>query len=375
MKKIKASFSIPIQFPVIFVDNIFKTEQDVFSSFITQTEQPVLVLPIIEQGVVDHHPTIIADIMELLIAYQLVPVSSLVLQGGEEGKNKPEQINIIVDKCIEQTIDRHSYILAIGGGAFIDMVGYAASITHRGVRLIRMPTTVLAQNDAGIGVKNAINYKRRKNFLGTFTPPQAVINDFHFLDTLTTQDKRAGIAEAIKVALIKNQSFFGFLYASKDKLKIFAPVVMKKMIMDCAQEHLLHICKNGDPYEMGSARPLDFGHWSAHAFEEISGFELRHGEAVAIGILLDCYYSHAKGWLNEKEFSQVNDLISELGFPICIETLAQLNIEESLDNFRTHIGGQLCITMLKGIGKAFEVNEIDLNLMHECVNALIVANT
>ena len=111
----------------------------------------------------------------------------------------------------EYGIDRHAYVLAVGGGALLDMVGYAAATAHRGVRLVRVPTTVLSQNDSGIGVKNSVNAFGKKNFLGTFAPPFAVFNDFTFLTTLSDRDWRAGISEAIKVALLKDATFFAFL--------------------------------------------------------------------------------------------------------------------------------------------------------------------
>ncbi len=370
MKTLTASFSVPFQFPVFFIDDIF-AQAEIFNTILGERASSPFILPIVEQAVVDKFPSLLADLQKLLQQLGLENLASLVLLGGEQGKNTPEIIPNIIDKCIEHNIDRHSYILAIGGGAFIDMVGYAAAITHRGIRLIRMPTTVLGQNDAGIGVKNAINYQGRKNFLGTFSVPSAVINDYHFISGLTDRDKRAGIAEAIKVALIKDEVFFSDLFVNRLSLSLFEADTMKDMIARCANLHLQHICQNGDPFERGSARPLDFGHWSAHALEEASEFELRHGEAVAIGILLDSRYSYYQGWLTELDYTQIELLITTLGFEINHIALTKLDVSESLENFRTHLGGELCITMLTGIGKCHEVNQIDFHLMKRCVNYLI----
>jgi 3-dehydroquinate synthase len=374
MNIINAAFSVPYQFSVIFTDTLL-SEQAELQHFFSAIKQDALILPIIEQEILNHHPTINDDLQQLLKKSHLTAVPSLVLTGGELGKNTPSLITEIIDQCIKNQIDRHSYIIAIGGGAFIDMVGYAATITHRGIRLIRMPTTVLGQNDAGVGVKNAINYQGRKNFLGTFSPPYAVINNYNFIESLPVKDKRAGIAEAIKVSLIKDAAFFDFLSTNKQVLKEFESSVMKKMIKDCASLHLNHICHNGDPFELGSARPLDFGHWSAHALEELSNFTLRHGEAVAIGILIDAKYSFYQQWISVDEFTLIEELIATLGFPICNTSLSLLNIEESLDNFRVHLGGELCITMLKNIGQCHEVNTIDTRLMARCVNELIADNS
>jgi len=154
--------------------------------------------------------------------------------------------------------------------AVIDAVGYAAATAHRGIRLIRMPTTVLGQNDAGVGVKNAINWLGRKNFVGTFVPPHAVVNDFEFIESLPNRDKTAGIAEAIKVSLISDKTFFYYLNANRKNLRELRQDVVEKMIVKCAELHLRHIRSSGDPFERGSARPLDFGHWTAHKLEELT---------------------------------------------------------------------------------------------------------
>jgi 3-dehydroquinate synthase len=183
-----------------------------------------------------------------------------------------------------EQIDRHSFVIVVGGGAVLDVAGYAAAVVHRGVRLVRIPTTVLAQNDAGVGVKNGINAFGAKNFLGVFAPPFAVIDDSRFLSTLDPRDQVAGMAEAVKVAAIRDPVFFEWLVDHSDALASFELVHVERMIRRCAELHLAHIAGGGDPFETGNARPLDFGHWSAHKLEILTAHELRHGEAVAIGM-------------------------------------------------------------------------------------------
>ena len=165
----------------------------------------------------------------------------------------------------------------------MDMAGLAAATAHRGVRHIRIPTTTLSQCDSGVGVKNGINAFGKKNFIGTFAPPFAVINDFQLLAPLSPRDKRAGFAEAVKVACIRSREFFDALEEDAAALAQFQPDAMRKLIRRCAELHMDHIATSGDPFEFGSARPLDFGHWSAHKLEQLSDFKIRHGEAVAIG--------------------------------------------------------------------------------------------
>jgi len=229
---------------------------------------------------------------------------------------------------------------------------------------------VLAQNDAGVGVKNGINAFGRKNFLGTFAPPFAVINDRDFLNTLNIRDLRSGIAEAIKVGLIRDRSFFDSLYAERADLARFAPSAMERMIVRCAELHLEHIAGAGDPFECGSSRPLDFGHWNAHKLEELSDSELRHGEAVAIGIALDSLYSRHKGLLGDLDLHRILTILEDVGFSLHHPALSWLDVDKALSDFQEHLGGELSIPLLEGIGRKIEAHEIDVQLMKRCIGML-----
>src|SRR5213082_3539812 len=222
----------------------------------------------------------------------------LVIEGGERTKNSYFHVSEIHSHIDRYHIDRQSYVIAVGGGAILDMAGLAATTAHRGCRHVRIPTTTLSQDDSGVGVKNGINAFGKKNFIGTFAPPFAVINDLDLLESLSPRDKRAGYVEAVKVALIRDQEFFEILERDARALRDFDPAAMRGLIRRCAELHLDHIASSGDPFEFGAARPLDFGHWSAHKLEQISEYRLRHGEAVAIGIALDTIYSRKMGLLD-----------------------------------------------------------------------------
>ncbi len=239
-----------------------------------------------------------------------------------------------------------------------------------------MPTTVLAQNDSGVGVKNAINAFGVKNLLGTFAPPFAVINDSAFLDTLPPRDKLAGIAEAVKVALIRDREFFLWLERNAEALARFAPNALDALIVRCAELHMRQIAHGGDPFERGSARPLDYGHWSAHKLETLTRHELRHGEAVAIGIALDARYSVLAGHLAEGEDERVVRLLRQLGFKLWDAALdlkdekGKRRVLAGLADFQEHLGGELTVTLLAGIGKGVEVHEIDAARVDEAVRWL-----
>lgn len=377
MQTLEQQFSVRYTYPVHFARNVFQAEDPLLASVLLQGgEKRHNVFCVVDSGVLAAHPALSRQVEEYAEAHREVmrlcgPI--LVVEGGESCKRDETVVDTLM-KCVEKYhLCRHSYVLAIGGGAVLDAVGYGTAIAHRGLRLIRMPTTVLGQNDAGIGVKNGINALGRKNFVGTFAPPFAVINDFSFLNTLAPREIRAGLAEAVKVALIKDRSFFDYLYNQRSELAAFSPPLVEETIYRCAALHLHHIGSGGDPFELGSARPLDFGHWSAHKLEEKSGGRLKHGEAVAIGMALDSLYSYSMGMIKDGELNRILTLLADLGLPLFHPALADLDIGGALGDFQEHLGGELAITLLTGIGSKKEVDRIDISLMERCVKELMQA--
>lgn len=266
-------------------------------------------------------------------------------------------------------IDRHSYLIALGGGALLDMVGYAAAISHRGIRLVRIPTTVLSQNDSAVGVKNSINAFGKKNYLGTFTPPFAVLNDFTFLESLEDRDWRSGISEAVKVALIKDLEFFEWLEKEAAALARREMEPMKEHIIRSAKHHMAHIAGE-DPFEFGSSRPLDFGHWAAHKLEKLSDFRIRHGEAVAIGIALDSAYSFLLGRIGEGDLIRIFSLFHNLGLSLYAPELQEEALLQGLKEFQEHLGGKLTVMLLDALGRGVEVHEMDSNLIVKALHLL-----
>jgi len=365
-------FSVPWRFPVIFTRNVFAPANNALAT-VFQAAGPVPVLAIADSGVAEANDGLADAVQAYASSHRnaLRLLSPLhVLPGGEKCKNGAAQVDRLHRLFHKHKLCRHSVVLAIGGGAFLDMAGYAAATAHRGLRLVRLPTTTLAQNDAGIGVKNGYNSFGRKNWVGTFAPPFAVISDLNFLSTLPNRECRAGLAEAVKVAVIKDAGFFQLLSGQRKKLAALELEQMEEMIIRCAALHLEHIA-SGDPFEQGSARPLDFGHWSAHALEEASGGEILHGEAVAMGMALDCLYAAEKGLLREEERDQIIHLLQDLGFRLSHPVLAELDLEGALDRFRQHLGGTLCITLPLGIGCRAEFHQMDLEVLHSSRDRLM----
>lgn len=368
---IKQSFQVQINFDLIFTSHLFNIENTVLVNTLKK-EVPSKVMIVLDSGVANAHPQLKQQIQTYFkhhINHLNLTGDIYTISGGETSKNNKQYIDAVLERVHTHKIDRHSYILAIGGGAVLDAVGYAAAISHRGVRLVRVPTTVLSQNDSGIGVKNGINAFGKKNFEGTFAAPYAVINDDTFLTTLNNRDWRSGISEALKVALIKDAAFFNWIHQHTTELNNRNLKVMNELIYKCAKLHMNHIQNSGDAFEQGSSRPLDFGHWSAHKLEQLSDFEIKHGEAVAIGIAVDVTYSYLQKHITKQELHLILDTILALGFNITYSDMNK-NILSGLEEFREHLGGKLTIMLLKKIGQGFEVHQIDKDVVLQSIQYL-----
>lgn len=377
LQKIKLSF----EYPVIFTKSAFSTDNPIFNNLLCRLEpsRKHRFFVFIDQGVARCWPELIQDINAYTEHYSdniELAGKPEVIVGGEMAKSDPALLELAQRRLYENHLDRQSFVVTIGGGAVQDMTGYAAATVHRGLRTVRFPTTVLSQNDSGVGVKNGINAFGTKNFLGTFWPPFGVISDRAFLTTLSDRDKLAGISETVKVALIRDANLFLWLEANVKNLTTFEPEAMSYMVEKGALLHMRHIATSGDPFEFGAARPLDFGHWVAHKLESMTNYKLRHGEAVAIGLLLDSRYSMATGLLGEESFLRIHRLLKGLGLKLWDDALVEkdamgrLEVLKGLDDFREHLGGELTVTLLEQIGKGVEVNEIDVKTVAECIKWL-----
>lgn len=293
----------------------------------------------------------------------------IVLPGGEPCKNDFGLVERCWQAIHDAWLDRHSYVFVIGGGAALDLVCFAASTAHRGIRHLRFPTTTLSQGDGGVGVKNGVNYFNKKNWIGSFAVPFAVVNDFAFLETLPERERRNGIIEAIKVSLIRDRGFFEEIERIAPALARLEQAALERVVQRSAELHVEHIATNGDPFELGSARPLDFGHWAAHKLEQITHFQVSHGEAVAIGMALDLVYSAKKGILDAATAKRVLGIIQRIGFHTFHPGLMELGksgepvILEGLEEFREHLGGELTVTLVPKIGSKIEVHEMDRDLI------------
>lgn len=374
--------TVPFEYPVYFTTDVFAPTNPDLVEAVSRKEpsRRHRLLVIVEQAIADAWPRLTRDVAAYIGRHAdrlELAAEPWVVMGGEVIKNDPSALARLQARLCELRLDRQSFVVLVGGGALLDAGGYAAATVHRGVRVVRLPTTVLAQGDSGVGVKNGINAFGVKNFLGTFAPPFAVLNDARFLETLPRRDTIAGMAEAVKVALIRDAEFFAWLTEHAAALAACAPAAVTELIRRSAQLHLDHITTAGDPFETGSTRPLDFGHWAAHKLESLTRNRLRHGEAVAIGMALDTLYSAVAGLSPAAIVEPVLALLARLGFVLWDQALetdgapgARPPILDGLAEFREHLGGELTVTLLAGIGRGVEVHEMRGDLVLHALAAL-----
>jgi 3-dehydroquinate synthase len=367
---LSVNFSVPFRYAVHFTERVFNPDNRIFVDAVRRLEpgRRHRLFTVIDDGVARAHPELIRSLQSYAVAHAeslVLADEPMLVPGGERSKNDPALVTRLHERMAQLGIDRQSFCVVIGGGAVQDMAGFAAATCHRGVRVLRLPTTVLGQNDSGVGVKNGVNAFGLKNFVGSFAVPFAVINDFDFLRTLSRRDRVAGMAEAVKVALIRDARFFEWLCQHTSELARLEPAATQVMIRECARLHVEHIARGGDPFELGSSRPLDYGHWAAHKLESLTEHRLRHGEAVGIGLALDTRYAVDAGLLDAPTGETIARLLADLGYRLYDPALelrdaqGQLRLLEGLTEFREHLGGELTISLLRGPGKPVDVHEMD----------------
>ena len=369
-------FNVAMTHRLRFTEDIFGSDAEVLASLLQSSdERPARIQFWLDQNVADSRPTLISllkrfidsrpDRLQRIGRIQLVP-------GGEEAKNEIHLLEQILKVINVSNLDRRSYIVAIGGGAVLDAVGFATSIAHRGLRLVRLPTTTLSQADSGVGVKNSMNLFNKKNWLGSFAVPWAVINDSEMLSTLSNRDFIGGFSEAVKVSLLKDGAMFKRLCQSAGAIANREMAAAMPIIRSSAQLHLDHITRGGDPFEMREARPLDYGHWSAHKMETMTDFSLRHGEAVAIGVAIDTVYSSLELGLDDSITQQVLGCLAKLGFQLSDPSLGDVEVLfDGLEEFRQHLGGRLTLTMLSDLGKPLEVHSVNRDKMLKSIEQVV----
>ncbi len=371
-RTIDIPFSVPFVHRLRFTDDVLGDDQNILLDVLEPSgDQLPRVQFWLDECVADAVPDLRTRVDQFCRAHAdrfLTPGNIQTVPGGEVVKNEIHILERML-KCINHAdLDRRSYVVVIGGGAVLDAVGFAAAIAHRGIRLVRLPTTTLAQADSGVGVKNSVNLFQKKNWVGSFAVPWAVINDAKLLSTLPDRDYVCGFSEAVKVALLKESELFDDLCHSASEIPNRNAEITEPIIRRSAVHHLNHITKGGDPFEALEARPLDYGHWSAHKLEVMTNFGLRHGEAVGIGVAVDTVYSSLVHGLPEADADRVLQCLAKMGLPLDHPALHETDeLFAGLEEFRQHLGGRLTITMLEAVGEPIDVHEIDESSMRRAI--------
>jgi len=371
-------FDIQVSFQhrIRFTRDSFSLENEMLAGLL-ETRGHSKALVFVEEGLRSFFPSLESKIhhyFERALGIELVGVEWL--EGSETAKRDGRVYQEAMALIERYHIDRHSYVLVIGGGAFLDVIGYAAATGHRGVRLVRFPTTTLSQDDSGVGVKNGINAFGKKNFIGSFAVPYAVVNDFQFLHTQPAKTRLEGLIEAVKVALVKDGEFFCWIESNTEQLRALNEDAIETAVQRSALLHARHIAQGGDPFELGSSRPLDYGHWAAHKLEQLTNFKLTHGEAVAVGVAIDTLYASKVEILCSEAAQRVIEVIQELGLPVWHESLELRDekgrrlVFQGLEEFREHLGGELTVLLLKQLGQGIDIHEIDEEIWDRCVEEL-----
>ncbi len=384
---IDVSFPVPYRHRVWFCDNVFESSKDILSSCFADNDSESAtggrgaeeqdrskVQVWVDSAVSASNAGYINSLSDWIAADSGLELArpAEVISGGEDCKNDPSVVQRLLAAINEDQLDRRSYIIVVGGGAVLDVVGFAAAVAHRGIRLIRFPSTTLAQADSGVGVKNAVNEFDKKNWKGAFAVPWAVVNDYSLLESLPESTFVSGFSEAVKVALLKSRSSFEFLCDNAEQIRGRAKRAATQAIRESAAHHLRHIVDGGDPFEVMEARPLDFGHWSAHKIEAISGYSVSHGDAVSIGLAVDVLYSVSQLGFDRENALRVIDCLRRLGLPVWNSILDSHRDELliGLEEFRQHLGGRLTVTMLADVGNPVNVHAIDHQAVGNAIEEL-----
>lgn len=368
-------FSVSFKHRIVFTRDAFAAENRELAQILAEGGGR-RALVFIEKQVAAAWPDLESEVRHHFAQSPVELTAVHLLHGGEAVKADDAYVQETWKHIDAAHLDRHSYLLAIGGGAFLDAIGFAAATAHRGVRMVRFPTTTLSQDDSGVGVKCAINAFGKKNWIGAFSVPFAVINDFRFLHSQPEASRRAGLIEAVKVSLVKDARFFDWIEAHLSSLAALEATALEACVERSAMLHATHIAQGGDPFESGSSRPLDFGHWAAHKLESLTAYQLPHDRAVAVGLALDTLYSTRSGLADSSLIERVFPVLLALRFPVYHPALdwrgedGERVVLRGLDEFREHLGGELAVLMLRDVGHGVDLHLIDPEILSSCIDEL-----
>jgi 3-dehydroquinate synthase len=289
-------------------------------------------------------------------------VTTLEVPSGEEHKSL-ETAGRLYHELSGAYAERTTPILALGGGVIGDLAGFVAATYMRGVPLIQVPTTLLAQVDSSIGGKVAVDHGQLKNTIGVFYQPKLVIADIETLKTLPEAELANGLAEVIKHAAIRNGNLFNFIEANMKRAKALNEGVLETIVLENAKIKGEVVEK--DEKESGFRGILNYGHTIGHAVETVSNFQLKHGQAIAIGMVAAARISSRMGILDEGDVIRLRDTIENAGLPTEMPALSVKDIISAMKHDKKVRQDKVIFVLLKSIGHAFITDQVSLSLVEE----------
>jgi len=284
----------------------------------------------------------------------------LEVPDGEEQKSL-DMAGKLYQKLSDAYAERTTPVLALGGGVIGDLAGFVAATYQRGIPLVQIPTTLLAQVDSSIGGKVAVNHGQLKNNVGAFYQPRVVITDTSTLKTIPDKELNNGMAEVIKSAVIRDRDFFAFIEENLDNIKSLDDGALEEVVFRSAGIKAEVVEK--DEKEAGLRSILNYGHTIGHGIEAASDFEIAHGEAVAIGMLAAGRISHHMGILERKELDRLQTVIDRTGLPTTIPKLNTNIIIEAMGHDKKISQDKLRFVLPRRIGEVFITDEVSPSLV------------
>ena len=289
-------------------------------------------------------------------------VTTLEVPAGEEQKSL-ETAGRLYHELTSAHAERTTPILALGGGVIGDLAGFVAATYMRGVPLIQIPTTLLAQVDSSIGGKVAVDHGQLKNTIGVFYQPELVISDIDTLKTLPATELANGLAEVIKSAAIRNKVFFSYLESTLERIKSLDVAVLEEIVFQTARIKAEIVEK--DEKDLGLRGILNYGHTIGHAIESASDFQLQHGKAVAIGMTAAARISNRIGILDGNEVVRLKNIIEKAGLPTEMPDLKMEDIISAMKHDKKVLQDKVRFVLLKSIGNAFITDKVSLDLVEK----------
>jgi 3-dehydroquinate synthase len=301
---------------------------------------------------------------------QGIAAETVVVPPGEPSKSLA-QAERLYDELATRRADRHTLIVALGGGVVGDLAGFVAATFARGLPLIMVPTSLLAQVDSSVGGKVGVNHHRAKNLIGAFYQPRGVWIDTDALKTLPDREFRCGLAEVVKYGVIASAPFFSFLEQNACEVLARSPSVLEQIILESCRIKSAVVAR--DEREEGKDRAiLNFGHTIAHAIEAVAGYDgpFHHGEAVAIGMVAESRLAQHLGWITGEVVERQVRLLTELGLPIQAQGLDPGALKQAMTSDKKNRLGKIRFVLPRSIGKVELTDLPGEDALHDVLAAL-----